>query len=173
MIDDTAGVEDGGIFDTDVSANICTGGNYDVFTDLGVIGDTGGRVNGANEADTSLFQSFSIGLADPIVADGDDAAADAELGKFWYQRQVTQDLNIIDLAVMQSGAGIQEADDLKLMIAPEDVEHDAAVPASTDDNDFHVVGPIITVLHILISALTPDNSPMSISSKNRIFLQSD
>lgn len=145
MIDDAAGVEDGGVFDGDVGANGCTGGNYDIFADASVAGEGRGGVNGVDEIDAGVGEGFGVLSSSAVFADGDDGAADAHGAESGCEREVAEDFDAVARGVFEVRVGVEEAGDVELMIVPEDVEDDAAVSAGADDDDFHSALKFISV----------------------------
>ena len=146
MIDDAAGIEDGGIFDSNMCTNIYAGGNYDVFTDLSGAGHAGSGVDGADEVDAGLSQEGSIFLSDTVIANGYEGSADACFRQSLNYGKIAEYLDTVYGLLMQSWVGIDKAGYLKLMIIAEDIQYDSTVTAGTDYNYFHPKRPCIKKL---------------------------
>jgi hypothetical protein len=141
VIDDAPGVEDDRVLDANMCANICSCGNYDIFTDARGIGDGGGRMNRADETDTGFFEDFDIISTNAVVTNGDDDPANGQFGEARYKGDISEDLDIVDGFVVEGGIGIEEASDLELVVISEDVEDHAAMTTGTEDSNSHNLTP--------------------------------
>lgn len=137
VVDDTTGVEDGGILKRDMSANRCSCCNYDIFADTGVAGEDGGGVDGVDEIDAGGREAFGVLPAGDVVADGDDGAADALFAESRDEREVAEDFYAVTIGVFKAGVGIEKTRDVKLMVVAEDIQNNTTVTTSTNNNDFH------------------------------------
>lgn len=88
VFDNAASIANDGIVYFDMSANIYTLSNYDIFANFGVLGDGSGRVYGIYEIYAMRIDNSCELAADVIVADGDDRAADPAQGKGTEYAQV-------------------------------------------------------------------------------------
>ena len=115
VIDDASGIENGGVFNFDESANVGSGGDDDVFSDLGGVGDIRTGVYSGDEANPGVVKRFGIGIAYAIITDGDDRTSDSQFCELRDEGEVTQDFKPIHGFLVQSGVGIKKSRDFELM----------------------------------------------------------
>ena len=136
MVDHAAGVENDGIADLAIGAHDHAGGDDDVASDGGVVGDGSGGVNRGDQADAALLDGSGEPAPGAVIADRDDNSLNIKrLRDLGQVVDAPQYRHTVDAAAVNVRVRVEEPDDLVLARLEQDVQHDAAVTAGAEDQD--------------------------------------